>query len=240
MKVLEPKITCLMMVHGKPTIREALESVNMQSADNFELVIIDSGVWINSTDPKHQDIAYCYSMLHAEPRVSWYMTGELKDARKVYCPVSHWTNKAIELGLIRGKYFCTFYDDDIYYPDFLEKMSSYLDAHPDINWVRCTENRVQILPDGTKKSTPALEARQIIEGKNFDCVVDGMQVMYRTEVLNKVPQPIMDENPDWNSCSHSDGIMLNRLSEYFGPMHYIEEALCEHHNTVYSTFTPTS
>lgn len=127
------------------------------------------------------------------------------------------------------------------------KMSEYLDEHPEMGAVRCTQKRTEIHPDGRQVSTPPLTADKVLTADDgFDCMVDGMQVMMRTSVLHEMRLPSSEsefgwipENPDWDSCSHSDGIFFERAKPYFKQMGFIEQALCEHRATPESTYTPT-
>ena len=248
MKVIEPKITCLVMSHMKPTLIEALKSLEQQTINLncIEKIIVDSGLWMDlrPDDEMFKKMSFIYHETIRAGFGEWYFTGEPNNFREKKCPVSYWTNKAIELGLVRGKYFCCHYDDDIYYPTFMEKMAGYLDEHPEAMAVRCTQNRTKINPDGTQTSTSPLEAKSEIVGPHMDCVVDGQQVMMRTEVLTKLKEKygneLLPEDPDISSCSHSDGIFLNRMGEIIDKLHFINEPLCEHRNTVYSTYTPSN
>lgn len=239
------------MSHLKPTLGEALESVTNQTrSQDMQIVVVDSGAWMDADVDTQQKMYPIYKHFSAHPLVDWYFTGEPKNARELYCPVSHWSNLAFRQGLVRGKYVCFFYDDDIYYPTFIEKMAGYLDANPSAMAVRCTEARTVIYPDGRKESTPQLVAdRVMMGGENMDCVVDGMQVMLRKEVINEmihrqtsgdvIDWELYPETPDWNSCSHSDGIFFNKMTKVIDKLHIISEVLCEHRSTQYSTFTPS-
>lgn len=237
-KILEPTITCLMMSHMKyPYFEEAVESVLAQTRVDYELIIVDSGAWIGKPGQQETDMNICYLKYKEHPRITWITTGELPDMHKSICMVAHWTNIAYKQRLLRGKYFCTFYDDDYYYPEFFEKMAGYMDANPDCMAVRCTQARAKIHENGLKEYTPSLEAKEDISGQNFDCRVDGGQVMLRTEVLDKIPYPLLDENME--HCSHSDGVFLNKVGAVIDKMHFINETLYEHRHTPISTFTPT-
>jgi hypothetical protein len=213
-----------------PYLKEALQSVHNQTRQDFELVIVNKGKlpeeFHNSFTPDNFTVVY---------------TGESEEMNKEVCMVSTVFNEAYKQGLIRGKYFCTFYDDDIYYPQFIEKMAGYLDTHPEADAVRCSEARTKIFPNQTVTPTSPLEAKDFISGQNFDCVVDGMQVMIRTSVLAKVKEKYGDAllPEDINTCSHSDGIFLNRVGEVIDKMHFITDTLCEHRATPLSTYTPT-
>jgi glycosyltransferase involved in cell wall biosynthesis len=241
MRVLKPTVTILQTIHLKPSAREAIESVLEQTRCDFELVVLDSGMYMY--DHVQKDVRSIMSDISSQyrshPLIDWYITGENKDLHKRKCPISWVTNEAIRAGLVRGKYFCTFYDDDLYYPDFIEKMAGYLDANPDCDAVRCSQNRTFVNPDDTKGYTEPLMATDFISGQNFDCVVDGGQVMMRSSVLDKIGDPWLPEDPDWNVCSHSDGVFFNKLGAVIDKMHFIPDILMENRKMPYSTYSPT-
>jgi hypothetical protein len=72
----------------------------------------------------------------------------------------------------------------------------------------------------------------------FDCVVDGAQVMWRTDVLDKMEDPWLPENPSILSCRHSDGIFLEKLmaATRSGVMHNLVDVLVTHRVTSHSTY----
>jgi glycosyltransferase involved in cell wall biosynthesis len=227
--ILFPTVTILMTSIGRmPYFDEALLSVIRQTRQDFELLIINKG----SLPIVSTDLPYNFSV---------HYTGEYESMNNDFCMVSKVFNEAYKAGLIRGKYFSTFYDDDILYPDYIEKMAGYLENNLDANWVACSEKRTVLNSDGSKTSTPPLVVdRIILAEENLDCRLDGMQVMYKTSLLKKVPEPLMNENPNISSCSHSDGIFLNKLRPYYRDLHFISDILCEHRNTELSTYTPAS
>lgn len=239
MKVLKPTVTILQTVHMKSSVDKAIKSVLAQTRNDWELVVLDSGMWIGKQDEVSVQMQYDQGTYCCNPRINWIITGERPGLHERKCPISWVTNEAIRAGLVRGKYFCTFYDDDYYHPEFIEKMAGYLDEHPDCDAVRCSQRREFIKADGTLEETPPLMATDFISGENFDCVVDGGQVMMRTSVLDKIGDPWLPEDPDWNVCSHSDGIFFNKLGKVIDKMHYIEEILMTNRKTPESTYSPT-
>jgi len=246
MKVLEPTVTILLMSHMKPTLEAAIQSINNQTRLNdVQVVIIDSGAWINEPKETQNETVLILRFTHEQviqkTGFEWYFTGEKADARKIYCPISHWTNFAIENGLVRGKYLATFYDDDVYHPEFIEKMAGYLDEHSECEMVRCSQSRTVTHSDGSRVSTsPLIADAQIQPGENMDCRVDGGQVMMRMTLFEKITYPYFPEDPDVSSCSHSDGIFFNKVASVItSPVGCIPETLYDHRNTIYSTFTPS-
>lgn len=239
MNVLEPTITCLMTVHMKPTVREAIISVLKQTRRDYELIVIDSGQWVWDKGPVADAMREAYLDFKDAPQVSWYFTGERQGFKDVKCPVAHWTNMAFKSDLIRGKYLCTFYDDDLYYPWFFDQMAGYLDEHEEDDAVRCSEQWVSVDKNGRHTKLRVLEAdRPLLPTDTFDEVVDGMQVMLRTDVVKKLEQPIIPDDP--LTCRHSDGLFFERFKTVMTRMGNIPVILCEHRFTPHSTYTPST
>lgn len=240
--MVKPKITCLQTIHMKPSADRAIESVLAQEYENYKLVVLDSHQWANKYDDVSRAMRAIwlkYSQYPYTNKIEWHFTGEDEDLKDKACPISWVTNNAIRQGLVQGEYFCTFYDDDIYYPNFFKNMAEYLDNNKDCMAVRCSQKRTYELSDGTVGETPPLMATDFISGENFDCVVDGGQVMMRTKVLKLIDDPWLPEEPEWDICSHSDGIFFNKLGKVIDKMHYIEEILMENRKMPYSTYSPS-
>lgn len=237
MRFLEPSVTIILTSHMKPFLQDAIDSLMAQTRKDFHVLLIDSGQWFGKNDEVSQRMREIYTLYGSNPQIEWYFTGENENTHKEVCMVARAFNKVVEGGLIRGKYFCTFYDDDIYYPQFVEKMAGFLDAHPESHGVMCSENRTMLNRDNTRTSTPALMVNASKSGQSFDCAVDGMQIMMRKTVLDKIEKPWINE--DVLNCSHSDGVFLNKVGAVVDKIDFIPDILAEHRNTIYSTFTPT-
>lgn len=240
MKMLSPAITCLMMTHGKPTLESSLRSLLQQTRlRDVQIIVIDSGVWLTDVTSKTNKLtAAAYVKYERLPNVEWYLTGEPVNAKTLYCPVAHWTNVAFQENLIRGRYFCTFYDDDRYAPTFMAKMAGYLDTHPECDAVRCSERWTSVDKTGNETPGRTLRAiRTLTKDDRFDSVVDGMQVMMRTSAVKRIGNPVMDDAT--GTCRHSDGVFFERLAKVIPQMDYIEDTLCEHRFTPDSTYTPS-
>ena len=217
----------------KPYVTEAIESVLAQTRQDFEVVVVDSGQWVGRGD---EEMRRAHLRHYAHPKVRWTFTNEPADLRASRCPVSWATNLTIRKGGL-GDYICTFYDDDLYYPAFFERMAGYLDEHPDALAVWCSQDRIALDRNGQTRTTGHIPATGPKHPGEMDCRVDGAQVMFRREALDLIGDPWMDENP--GTCGHSDGLFLERLAQVCGEIPAIPDTLLAHRATPISTYSPT-
>lgn len=238
MKVMSPAVTILLASHMKPYLRDSIFSVLAQTRLDIQVLVVDSGQWIRQEDPRWREMLAIYEKYANHPLVDWVTTGEGPELRRERCPIGWATNEVIRAGLVRGRYVSTFYDDDQYHPDFVEKMAGYLDEHPEALAVLCSQDRVRLDADGTE----TLVGRIVTPGPRwagqFDCQIDGAQIMFRREVLDKIGDPWLPEDPG-DSCRHSDGIFLEKLAQVAGNVPAIPEVLLRHRFTPISTYTPS-
>jgi hypothetical protein len=227
----------------KPFLRDALDSCLAQTRlDDVQIVVVDSGQWrVTGTDiVANNDLSRKMAEIHTEysghPNIEWMFTGEDPDLREHKCPVAWATNEAIRRGFVTGRYVCTFYDDDRYEPTFMERMAGYLDDHPDVNAVWCSQRRIQITSDGVEHVVGAIPATHTRHGGNWDMQVDGGQVMWHREMLDLIGDPWLPEEP--STCYHSDGLFFNKLAAVAGPVPAIGEILCNNRKTPISTYSP--
>lgn len=232
---LSPAITVLLTSHMKPYLDDALTSLTEQTRQDFAVVVIDSGVWADGTDELAIEMAGIYDRWADHPMVEWFFTGESPGS--LPCPVSCATNMAIRAGYVRGRYVAHFYDDDIYYPAFMERMAGYLDDHPDRLAVWCTQDRIRVERNGSSSHAGQITAYDGLGPGAILDRVDGGQVMYRREVLDALGDPWMPE--EGQSCHHSDGIFLERVAQVAGSIDAIHETLMAHRFTPLSTYSPT-
>nr|MDT0658033.1 glycosyltransferase family A protein [Micromonospora sp. DSM 115978] len=238
MKVLSPAVTILLAAHMKPYLRDAIDSVLAQTRRDIQVIVADSGQWIGHADDRSLAMAAVYADYHDHPLVEWVTTGEGPELRREVCPIGWTTNEVIRAGLIRGRYVATFYDDDQYYPTFVERMAGFLDEHPDAGAVMCAQDRVRLDADGTETLVGIIPAHSARWAGQMDCQVDGAQVMFRRSMLDVIGDSWLPEDPG-DSCRHSDGIFLEKLAAAAGLVHAIPETLLRHRFTPLSTYTPS-
>jgi len=221
----------------KPYLDDALESVAAQTRKDFHCVVLDSGQWIGKCDSLSMKMSDIYNDWKDHALIEWITTGENDGLSNRKCPVSWVTNEAIRAGLVRGRYLCTFYDDDLYQPTFIEKMAGYLDLNPFVSAVWCTEGRALVSTNAKTVAFSEISAYGPKQAGMMDCQVDGAQVMLRRELLDKIGDPWMPEKV--SDCFHSDGLFLEKVATAAGTIQNIEESLVTHRCTPLSTYNPS-
>ena len=237
MKVLSPTVTVLLTSHMKPYLRDALDSILRQTRLDVQILVVDSGQWIGRDDPVSGQMRVIHQVYRGHPLVEWVTTGEDAELRRHKCPVGWVTNEVIRAGLIRGRYVSMFYDDDMYYPTFIERMAGHLDGHPDASAVWCSQDRIRLDSDGSEELIGVITATGP-KRYGWDCQVDGAQIMFRRELLDKIGDPWLPEDPG-DTCRHSDGLFLEKLGVAYGTVPNILDVLLAHRFTPLSTYTPS-
>jgi hypothetical protein len=245
-----PEVTIVLTAHRKPCLVDALNSILVQTRlRDVEVLVIDSGQWFDPATGETLDDPTSIAMARIHERFlglhpfTWAFTEEPPDLIRAKCPIGWVTNEVIRAGWVRGRYMCTFYDDDVYEPEFVARMAGHLDDHPDDAAVWCSQNLVRLDRDGTEQLIGVRPAIAPKRPGEFDCQVDGAQVMWRTELLDKIGDPWLPEDPADAVCRHSDGIFLEKLAraaETAGSpvIHGIPDVLCSHRFTQWSAYTP--
>ena len=238
---MTPTVTIILTSHMKPTLKDAIASIGRQTRQDFQVVIMDSGQWRGKDDEislKMRDIhgtVQLVALLGDAPLI-WEFTDEEPGLADRLCPVGWATNEAIRRGLVRGKYVCTFFDDDEYEPTFLERMVGHLeDTGEQAVW--CTQDRVALLPSGERQHRGVIRADRVLTPGDILDRVDGGQVVFTREAMMSLGDPWLTE--DRGQCYHSDGLFLVRLCERIGEIKPLDEMLYTHRFTPYSTYSPT-
>lgn len=237
-EVADPAVTAVLTSHMKPLLREALESVMAQTRlVDLHVVVVDSGLWHDRDDDISKEMARVFDDFAHLPQVEWVTTEEEPGLPARLCPVAWAFNEAVRMGLVRGRFMCTFYDDDRWHPTFVEKMAGALEADPDVRAVWCSQRRIWLHPDGREDVFGVIAATGPRHGAVNDCRVDGGQVMWRAELLDLIGDPWIPEAP--STCYHSDGLFLDKLGAVAGTIHPVPLILCDNRRTPISTFSPS-
>ena len=101
--------------------KEAIDSILAQTYINFELIIV------NDASPEDLDSII---KLYDDPRIQYYVNKENIGGKDL---VAQWN---YSISYANGDYLILASDDDIYLPDFLERMDVLVQKYPDVNVFR--------------------------------------------------------------------------------------------------------
>ncbi len=159
-----PSVTVLMPVYNaRKHVREAVDSILMQTFRDFEFLILDDG----STDSTPEII-----QSYTDPRIRFIWNGENKGIAEV-----------LNQGIAQAScdLIARMDADDISYPDRLEKQVGFFASHPDLallsTWAR--EVTADRLPVRTEKWDP----RYYYYNLNFACWIYHPTVMFRRSAV---------------------------------------------------------
>ncbi|MDD5358598.1 MAG: glycosyltransferase [Candidatus Nanoarchaeia archaeon] len=162
----KPKASVIIVTYNRPLmLKQAIQSIFDQTLKDWELIIID------------------YTEDHSinEQVYEW----ALQDIRvKCILHDTNINNIALcwneGLDLAKGEFWCTLDDDNTKYPAFLEKMTGFLETHPENDAVICAMEHT-----GTTKG------RHFQKPKDWDHLkecnkIDSGQVLYRKSIIERI------------------------------------------------------
>jgi glycosyltransferase involved in cell wall biosynthesis len=115
-KSTAPLVTIgLSIYNGSATLASAIKSIQEQTYENWELLLIDDG---------SQDDSAIIAQRHSDSRITTIADG-------MNCGLAARLNQAVSLA--NGKYFCRMDQDDIAFPHRLATQVEFLEAHPDVD-----------------------------------------------------------------------------------------------------------
>jgi len=164
-----PKVSVLLTVYNKPQwLNQSIDSVLDQTFADFELIILED----NSPNPEVKEIIESYN----DKRIIKFYS-DIDDAHR-YDTTRYAT--LINYGgfnIASGDYYTYLSDDDFYYPERLEIMSSYLDKNPEHNVVYSCQD---IVDEGGRKS-----GERRFEGPIHTVwnTIDHNSVMHRRQIF---------------------------------------------------------
>lgn len=215
---------------------DALDSLLEQTRLDLHVIVVDSGEWINCKDEDSLAMQAIHDVYSSHPLVDWYTLGVPPRLIERKCPYAYIINEVLRRDLARGKYISFATDDDVFYSTYMEQMAGFLDADSSANAVYCSQERLDLRTDGSRREGWGILAA---EGPRteFTNHIDLLQVMVRASVLPLLSATgeWLPENPEDSLCRCADGAFLDKIGA-LGPVPNIPEVLVSHRFTDISTY----
>lgn len=195
-------ITCVLVSNNKPQFcKEAIYSVTSQTHQDWELVVIDSGILFDNG----------YFDQFKDERIKIIRSNETEDQRRYICIASWCFNECYRRNLVRGSLVTYLCDDDIYYSNAFSTFHTYSQNIECDAWYGSIDLAIHL------GETPVLCGSRLafeIGGKNaykMDCRVDGLQFCHRKSVLDNLDEYWPE---DIKHKKNADGIFMDRIGKF--------------------------
>jgi len=219
-----PLVSIICTSYNNPMIEGAIKGVLAQTYKNFELILLD-----DNSNQKTLDIYKKFD----DPRIVFYNSHVKKEDRLKVCPYARQINKGLKMA--KGKLVMYLTDDNVYFPNKLERVVRYFRWHPRVKVVY-NRQKQQLHPNTMLKGTelenvPVEEIFKIMGAdrvlKSAFCRVDHNSVTHYMSCVKEVG--------DWGteSFAMADAYYWNKLSTkyLFYPIREILETSYAHDNS---------
>jgi glycosyl transferase family 2 len=143
-----PRISvCVPTYNRASLLKNVLNSILSQTFGDFEVIVAD-----NCSTDETPEVVRSFR----DPRVRYHRHEQ---------NIGPFGNMNFLIGEARGEYLCIAHDDDVYYPEFLQKELEMLDRYPNAGMVHCAVNEVDV--DGTRRQVvKAYPTTRALDGKS--------------------------------------------------------------------------
>lgn len=226
-----PKISCILTSYNKPGyLEEAVESILAQTYKDFELVIMD-----DRSD--NLQVKRALKQFAKDKRVKVFSEGAQTESKDGKVRQAMLLNRALEI--TRGEYISYFCDDDIHFPERLERFMEKFKGDSEIKvlycwWRSCNYNEKKEKSLFHTRKMWGLRGKKARKGLRLDKLIDIACFMHRRDCLRKMAKPYWSEA---GGDINVDGAFAEKLGEQF-VFYPLEEVLYEHHFTPVTVFEP--
>jgi spore maturation protein CgeD len=228
---MSPEITCLIVSPCKPDyVKEAINSVLIQTFQDWNAILIDSGHLYNSG----------FFSWVTDPRFTIIPSGESPQMRNRISMAPWCFNECFRRGLVHGKYVTYLCDDDIWYDNafstFIEfsKTCDTVDAMYASQDVAMHDNKGGRFVVGERRAVNVMGLAA--QAELLNCKVDYLQFCHSRRIVQK-------HSIFWpesrNTETHADGVFMDMIGRYV-PVYPIDIKVGQNRRTPLSTYVPTS
>lgn len=228
-------VTCICICHNKPDItNEAIESVVNQSHQDWELLIVDSGVLYDQG--YYENFSWRYDV-----RIKLIRSDETAEIRANKAMAPWCYNECYRKGLVSGELVMYLCDDDIFYPSAFETFVAYCEHNPNAQAMYASQDIGVIYPNGWRAIVGERRADRpggkSVKGKQMDCVVDYGQMCHKTSLVAQIGgHEFWPEGK--GTESHADGVLMEKIGSYV-PFYPIDVKVGQNRRTPSSTYGPS-
>ncbi len=222
----------IILSHNKPDlVKEAVQSVLDQNFQNWEAVLVDSGVLL-----KRGFFDYL-----KDPRIRVIPSGETPDMAKRMNMASWCVNNVLNSNLLHGELIMYLCDDDLLYREAFETFWNYYAKHnrepqamyasQDIGLVD-RQGRTKIIGQRIADRP----AGRFCRGRKLDCQVDNLQFCHSRailEQLRRAHKTTRYHSEDKEDAAHADGIFMEQIGA-LTKVHNIDKLVSINRRTVNS------
>lgn len=218
-----PDISVIIVSHNKPDlVKEAIESVLDQTHQNWEAVLVDSGVL-------HGQGFFSYL---TDPRIMVMPSGETREFARSVLITSWCFNNVLNSGRLRGELILYLCDDDLFYPDAFAVFWNYYTTHQQKPQAMYSSQDVGVLGrDGKTRVIGQRHARKpagkFCRGVRLDCKVDYLQFCHTAKILEDFRRAYGTDryhSEDRRDAHHADGIFMEQIGN-LTPVHPVSQVL---------------
>jgi hypothetical protein len=215
-------VTCILTTHRQAAlVHEAIRSVQAQTADAWELVIMDSG---------HLSGLGAFDPYTGDARIRVVNTGWGAELRPGLWDQSWKINEAWRRGLVRGGLVVHLADDDAYAPRCFEQWLRTAAREPNQKAWYGVADRARIHHNGyCELLSPLGHVGDGRPDRSLRCHVDGLQVCVRRELRTDWPEAA-------DQAAESDGFWMEALARK-ATIHQAHVYVGTHRHTPLSTHT---
>lgn len=227
-----PDVSLILVSHDKPNlVREAVDCVLSQSFQNWQAVLIDSGVLLNQG----------FFDFVKDPRMRIMPSGETRELARTRNMASWCFNKLLNAGEVQGELVLYLCDDDLLYPQaFQTYWEFYTSNNREPQAMYSSQDIGLVNAQGKTKiigrRTAEKPAGRFCRGQRLDCRVDYLQFCHTMAILQKyreVYKTTQYHSEDKRDAGHADGIFMERIGA-LATVHPIRSVLSMNRRTASS------
>ena len=200
----------VILSHNKPDlVREAVQSVLDQTYQDWEAVLIDSGLLL-----KQGFFDYL-----KDPRVRVIASGETPDMPAKMNMASWCVNNVLNSDLLHGELLMYLADDDVLYKEAFETFWNYYTTHNREPQAMYASQDIGVIDrDGRTEIIGRRIANQpagkFCNGRKLDCQVDNLQFCHARAILKRMEEAYGTNryhSEDKRDAWHADGIFMEQV-----------------------------